>query len=163
MGRTFWLGALGGERWRLEERLHSLERKEFVRRERRSAVAGETEYSFRHALVREVAYEQIPRAQRADKHRAAAVWIESLGRIEDHSELLAYHYAAALDYARASGQDPGPLAEQGRIALREAGDRAFSLNAFARPRATTRSRSSHGRTTTQSGRSSSSSLLARTT
>ena len=131
MGRTFWLGALAGERWALEERLHSLERKEFVRRERRSAVAGETEYSFRHALVREVAYEQIPRAQRADKHRAAAVWIESLGRIEDHSELLAYHYAAALDYARASGQDPGPLAEQGRISLREAGDRAFSLNAFS--------------------------------
>jgi predicted ATPase/class 3 adenylate cyclase len=131
MGRTFWLGALAGERWALEERLHSLERKEFVRRERRSAVAGETEYSFRHALVREVAYEQIPRAQRADKHRAAAVWIESLGRIEDHSELLAHHYAAALDYARASGQDTGPLAEQGRIALREAGDRAFALNAFA--------------------------------
>ena len=42
MGRTFWLGALGGERWRLEERLHALERKEFVRRERRSTVAGET-------------------------------------------------------------------------------------------------------------------------
>ncbi len=130
VGRTFWLGALGGERWRLEERLHALERNEFVRRERRSAVAGETEYSFRHALVREVAYEQIPRAQRADKHRAAAEWIESLGRIEDHSELLAHHYAAALDYARASGQDTAPLAAQGRIALREAGDRAFSLNAF---------------------------------
>ena len=130
MGRTFWLGALGGERWRLEERLHALERNEFVRRERRSNVAGETEYSFRHALVREVAYEQIPRAQRADKHRAAAVWIESLGRIDDHSELLAHHYAAALDYTRASGQDTTSLAEQGRLALREAGDRAFSLNAL---------------------------------
>ena len=31
VGRVFWLGALGRERWTLEERLHSLERKEFVR------------------------------------------------------------------------------------------------------------------------------------
>src|SRR4029450_12649890 len=81
--------------------------------------------------VSNLACAHTPGAHRADKHRAAAVWIESLGRIEDHSELLAYHYAAALDYARASGQYPAPLAEQGRISLREAGDRAFSLNAFS--------------------------------
>jgi tetratricopeptide (TPR) repeat protein len=81
--------------------------------------------------VRDVAYEQIPRAERADKHRASAEWLESLGRIEDHAEMLAYHYASALDYARASGQDVDPLAERGRIVLREAGDRAFALNAFA--------------------------------
>jgi class 3 adenylate cyclase/tetratricopeptide (TPR) repeat protein len=131
MGRTFWLGALGGERWALEDRLHSLERKEFVRRERRSAVAGETEYSFRHALVREVTYEQIPRAQRADKHRAAAVWIESLGRIEDHAELLAHHYLRALELSRAAGQQIPGVAEQARDVFVEAGDRAFSLNSFA--------------------------------
>ena len=130
IGRSFWIGALGRERWTLEERLHSLERKGFVGRQRRSLVAGESEYAFLHALVREVAYEQIPRARRTDMHRAAAEWIESLGRPEDHAEMLAHHYAAALDNARASGQDPGPLAEQGRIALREAGDRAFALNAF---------------------------------
>ena len=33
------------------------------RRERRCSVAGEDEYAFRHALVRDVAYEQIPRAR----------------------------------------------------------------------------------------------------
>jgi predicted ATPase/class 3 adenylate cyclase len=130
IGRVFWLGALGHERWTLEERLHSLGRKEFVTRNRRSSVAGEEEYLFRHALVRDVAYEQIPRSARADKHRAAAEWIESLGRPEDHAEMVAHHYAAALDYVRAAGQDPGALAGQGRIALRDAGDRAFALNAF---------------------------------
>ena len=130
VGRTFWIGALGRERWTLEERLHSLERKGFVGRQRRSLVAGESEYAFLHALVREVAYEQIPRARRTDKHRAAAEWIESLGRPEDHAEMLAHHYAAALDYSRASGLEPGTLTEQGRVALREAGDRAFALNAF---------------------------------
>ena len=131
VGRVFWLGALGRERWTLEERLHSLTRKEFVTRNRRSAVAGEHEYVFRHALVRDVAYEQIPRAERAGKHRAAAEWIESLGRIEDHAEMLAHHYASALDYARASGQNVELLAERGRIVLGEAGDRAVALNAFA--------------------------------
>ena len=44
--------------------------------------------------------------------------------------MLAHHYAAALDYARASGQDTTSLAERGRLALRDAGDRAFALNAF---------------------------------
>ena len=94
VGRVFWLGALGGERWTLEERLHSLARREFVTRNRRSSVAGEDEYVFRHALVRDVAYEQIPRAERADKHRAAAQWTESLGRPDDHAEMVAYHYLA---------------------------------------------------------------------
>ncbi|HXF98324.1 MAG TPA: AAA family ATPase [Gaiellaceae bacterium] len=131
VGRVFWLGALGGERWTLEERLHALERKGFVSRQRRSSVAGESEYAFRHALVREVAYEQIPRAQRAGRHVAAAEWIESLGRAEDHAEMLAHHYAAALEYTRTTGQATGQLAERGRLALKEAGDRAFSLSAFA--------------------------------
>ena len=41
---------------------------------------GETQYAFRHVLVRDVAYGQIPRARRADKHRPPREWIESLGR-----------------------------------------------------------------------------------
>ena len=64
--------------------------KEFVRRARRSSVEGEPEYAFQHLLVRDVAYGQIPRAARADKHRAAALWIEELGRPEDHAEMLAH-------------------------------------------------------------------------
>src|SRR5437773_966906 len=78
IGRVFWLGgvaAIGGlDPWHTEELLHALERKEFVRRERRSSVAGDDEYAFRHLLVREVAYGQIPRGDRADKHRRAAEW-----------------------------------------------------------------------------------------
>ena len=62
-----------------------------LRRERRSSVAGETEYAFRHLLVRDVAYGQIPRPARAEKHRQAAEWIASLRRPEDHAETLAYH------------------------------------------------------------------------
>jgi tetratricopeptide (TPR) repeat protein len=131
IGRTFWLGALGRERWTLEERLHALERKEFVRRERRTSVAGEAEYVFRHALVRDVAYEQIPRAARVEKHRTAADWIESLGRPEDHAEMLAYHFTSALEYAEATGQDTSLLETPACAAFRNAGDRALALNSFA--------------------------------
>ena len=140
IGRTFWLGALGRERWTLEERLHSLARKEFVTRSRRSSVAGEDEYAFRHALVRDVAYEQIPRAARVDKHRTAAEWMESLGRPEDHAEMLAHHYASAIEYARATGQNVDLLAHRGRSALRDAGDRALAPQCVSGRRALLRAR-----------------------
>jgi predicted ATPase len=62
LGKVFWLGAIAAisdqPRWSLEERLHALERKEFIRRERRSSVASETQYAFLHLLVRDVAYAQ---------------------------------------------------------------------------------------------------------
>jgi tetratricopeptide (TPR) repeat protein len=45
--------------------------------------------------------------------------------------MLAHHYLSALDYARAAGQDTSVFTDRARIALREAGDRAWSLNAYA--------------------------------
>ena len=136
VGKVFWPGALavigGADRWALEERLHLLERKDFLRRDRRSSVGGESEYAFRHVLVRDVAYGSIPRVRRAEKHRLAAEWIESLSaeRAEDYAEMLAHHYSRALEFARLSGQESADLVERARLALRAAGDRAAALNAF---------------------------------
>jgi class 3 adenylate cyclase/tetratricopeptide (TPR) repeat protein len=137
LGKVGWLGALaavGGIQPPLaERRLHALERREFLRRERRSQVAGEREYAFRHVLIRDVAYSQLPRAARADKHRRVAQWLQELApdRAEDRAELLAHHWQSALRYAEAGGQDTTELAEQTRLAMRDAGDRALALNAFA--------------------------------
>jgi tetratricopeptide (TPR) repeat protein len=135
IGKVFWAGAvaaLGGrtEQPLLDQQVHALERKQFLRRERRTSVAEETQYAFLHVLVRDVAYGQIPRAARIDKHRRAAEWIESLGRPEDHAEMLAHHYLSALELARAERQDTSDLAPQARAALRDAGDRARALAAF---------------------------------
>jgi tetratricopeptide (TPR) repeat protein len=112
--------------------LHALERKEFVRRDRRSAVAGETQYAFLHALVRDVAYGQIPRATRVAKHRLAAEWIAALApdRSEDRAEMLAHHYREALALANAAGLDTTPLRAPACAALADASTRAFSLNAW---------------------------------
>jgi class 3 adenylate cyclase/tetratricopeptide (TPR) repeat protein len=135
VGKVFWLGAaaaVGGvdRTPALEESLHQLERREFVRRERRSSIEGDIQYSFAHTLVRDVAYSQIPRADRAEKHQRAAVWIESIGRPEDHADLRAHHYGSALEIARAGRTDTDELVRATGLALRDAGDRAAALNAF---------------------------------
>jgi DNA-binding SARP family transcriptional activator/class 3 adenylate cyclase/tetratricopeptide (TPR) repeat protein len=135
-GKVFGLDAVaragGLERRTAEFHLHALERKDFVQRVRRSSVAEEAEYAFLHVLVRDVAYGQIPRGRRADQHRLAAEWIASLGRTEDHAEMLAHHYLSAIELWRAASQPVDPaLAERALASVSEAGDRALSLNAYA--------------------------------
>jgi class 3 adenylate cyclase len=128
IGKVFWLGALSGAD---DRTLHALERKEFIRRDRRSSIAGETQYAFLHALVRDVAYGQIPRAERAEKHRRAAEWLGSLAgdRTEDHAEMLAHHYREALSLSEAAGLDTKALREPARKALADGAQRALSLGA----------------------------------
>ena len=134
IGKVFWVGALGGN-GEATTTLHTLERKGFVRRQRRTSVEGETELAFAHALVRDVSYGQIARADRAAKHRHVAEWIESLGRREDHAEMLAHHWRSALELGRAAGADVADLEKRTRLVLRDAGDRAFTLNAFGQAEA----------------------------
>ena len=131
VGKVFWTGALGSASVDSETVVHALVRKGFLRRQRRSSVAGELELAFAHALVRDVAYGQLPRAERAARHRGVAEWLVSLGRNEDHAEMLAYHWRSALELTSASGGETADLAERTRLALVDAGDRAFGLNAFS--------------------------------
>ena len=110
--------------------LHALERKEFVRRERASTVEGDREYAFRHLLVRDVAYGQIPRADRAEKHLLAARWIEQLGRREDHAEMLAHHYLQALELTEAAGGSTDAFAGRGGRGARRCRRSRVALNAY---------------------------------
>jgi class 3 adenylate cyclase/tetratricopeptide (TPR) repeat protein len=135
-GKVFWAGALAAmgdsAESAVEEGLHELARKELVRASRTSSVARQAEYAFWHLLVRDVAYGQIPRAARADRHRAAAEWIEQMAedRVADHAELLVHHYGQARELAQSAGADAqareleGPL----RSFLVIAGDRAMELD-----------------------------------
>jgi class 3 adenylate cyclase len=128
VGKVFWASSIGRDPEVATASLHSLERKGFVRRQRRSSLEGESEFAFAHALVRDVSYSQIPRVDRAQRHRAVAEWIDGLGRPEDHAEMLAYHWSSALELVRASGSDDDEVLERTRLALRAAGDRAAGLN-----------------------------------
>jgi class 3 adenylate cyclase len=129
LGKVFWPSALGSAD---EAALHALERKEFIRRDRRSSVAGEAQYAFLHLLVRDVAYGQIPRARRVEKHCAAAAWIASLSpdRSDDRAEMLAHHYRQALTLAQAAGIDAAALRAPALAALAEASERAAALSAW---------------------------------
>jgi len=135
LGKVFWTdglaASLGLDEWDVDERLHTLERKEFVRRERRSAVADAKQYVFVHALVRDGAYGQMPRAARGQAHARVAEWIGSLpsDRAEDRAEMLAHHLIAAVEYGRAAGVDVTELLPKAAQAARDAGDRAWTLGA----------------------------------
>ena len=87
--------------------------------------------------VRDVCYQQIPRAARAARHRAAAAWIERKAgeRVEDLADVLAHHYLQALELARAAGQtDETRGARSGERVryLALAGERALALDVAQR-------------------------------
>src|SRR5262249_35412251 len=113
VGKVFWaegVAAVSG----LDERavlaaLVDLAHRDLIRPARASSLEGKREFSFTHLLVRDVGYGQIPRAERAEKHRLTAEWIEAAvgERVGDHAELLAYHYCEALELAKAAGASTG--------------------------------------------------------
>ncbi len=137
IGSVFWGGAVAamGDRSPEEvaQTLHELSRKELVRPVRQSSMAGQTEYTFWHVLIRDVSYAQIPRAARADRHTAAAAWIESQvgDRAEDAADILAYHLSTALDLATATSQtaSAATLAERVRHYALLAARKAMNLHA----------------------------------
>ena len=129
IGPTVWLGAVCalGERDRSEadDLMLRLERKQLVHRARRSSIAGEVEFSFTHALIREVAYSQLPRPARAQRHERAAAWLERVATDRaDTAELIAHHYTTALELETALGNDTETLRPAALSALAAAARQA---------------------------------------
>ena len=108
VGRVFWqppvIRLLNGSGDRLSEMLDRLQDRDLVRSRVGSAISGETEFIFKHVLTRDVAYERLPRADRARAHATVAEWIETTaGGRADFDELLCYHFEEAY---RAAHDDP---------------------------------------------------------
>lgn len=82
------------------EVLRRLRVKELVVPRQPSAMAGAAEFGFRHVLIRDVAYDSLPKRERAAKHLEVARWAEETlaDRQDEMVELLAAHYLAALRY-----------------------------------------------------------------
>jgi tetratricopeptide (TPR) repeat protein len=120
VGRTFWAAAVESAVGPagLESSLAGLERKGLILVRPTTTLAGQTEYLFKHALTRDVAYATLPKARRARAHAAVAAWIAELGgdRAEEFAELIAYHFWAAI---RGDGADLAWMDDaDGREALR---------------------------------------------
>jgi len=104
VGRIFWdrlLAHLAGQSPSATvAMLRSLRVKELVVPREPSSLSEAHEYAFRHVLIRDVAYDSLPKLERARKHREVARWAEEqLGeRADELVELLAAHYWQALRY-----------------------------------------------------------------
>jgi class 3 adenylate cyclase/tetratricopeptide (TPR) repeat protein len=129
VGRVFWTAALSSMRPDLDvgAALRRLVTRELVRPVRESSMRGQEEHKFFHFLIQDVAYGQIPRAERASLHEAAGRWLEAVSgeRAVDVAELLAHHLTQAVDLG-GTGVD---LAERAFRFLMLAGDRARALDA----------------------------------
>ena len=113
-GKVFWRGGL--ERMtddgsQLSELLGALERRDLVRRERVSAIEGDEQYVFKHVLIRDVAYDLLPRARRQERHEQCARFLEeATAEIGEAGAALARHWrdagdrVRALDYLVAAGE-----------------------------------------------------------
>jgi class 3 adenylate cyclase len=103
VGRVFWPGVLGRlcPADDLVDALEVLCRRELVAERLSSTMGGELEYAFKHVLIRDVAYESLPRRERATAHTAVAAWIEeTIGEgATELAELLAFHCDAAYELA----------------------------------------------------------------
>jgi predicted ATPase len=104
VGRVFWRGALSGiaPREGLSILLGSLEERDLIRREAVSRIRGDQQFAFKHVLIREVAYQRLPRAARRDRHSAVAAFLEErTGEMGQSAEALAYHWRQAGESERA--------------------------------------------------------------
>ncbi|MGH2403307.1 MAG: ATP-binding protein, partial [bacterium] len=106
-GRNFWSGGLEALGVRQPEAvLRPLQPRGFVDPQPESSFEGETEWSFRHTLLRDVTYESVLKRERAALHNAAAVWLEqqatAAGRLDEFAGLLGEHAERAGELSAAA-------------------------------------------------------------
>ena len=133
VGKVFWRGAvaeLAPEDMRPEigPSLLGLVRKELVRPDR-SDFAGDDAFRFRHLLIRDAAYDALPKGERVLMHERFAGWLERTAgeRVNEYEEVIGYHLEQAYRYRSELGpQDQAALelARRAGTRLAAAGQRA---------------------------------------
>jgi class 3 adenylate cyclase/tetratricopeptide (TPR) repeat protein len=138
VGAVFWAGAVGhlgadeaGPPPGLHTGLETLERRDFVLHSEVSTVRGEDEYAFKHILMRDVAYGQVPKGRRAELHVRFSDWVTILpGSADEFVEIVAWHLEQACRLSREVARSPieppllqaaGALANAARRAERREG------------------------------------------
>ena len=133
-GKVFHLGALAelapeAIRDRLAPLLMSLTRRELIRPDRAEFV-GEEAFRFRHQLIRDAAYNGIPKGQRAKLHERFAAWLEGVvGGTSEYEEVLGFHLEQAYRYKTelgSIGAEDRTLAHRAASLLGTAGHRAMT-------------------------------------
>jgi predicted ATPase/class 3 adenylate cyclase len=130
-GKVFHRGAVAslfGEE--VATHLHALVRKELVRPEA-AEVPGEDAFRFRHLLIRDAAYESLPKERRAALHAMFAAWLEGAAgdRASEYDDVLGYHLERAYRFRVELGppdDEARALALRASEHLSSAGERAFA-------------------------------------
>jgi class 3 adenylate cyclase len=139
VGRAFWLGSVarlaGMDADGARAVLGRLRVKEIIIPREPPTFSGELELAFRHVLIRDVAYESLPKSTRAAKHVEAARWAEERAgeRSEEIAEILATHHLAAVGYLDELGGDAAARTERARDAYAWAGVAAERARRLAQP------------------------------
>ena len=128
-GRSFHVGVLGellGERDRPHTATHlvSLVQQQLIRSDR-SDLPGQDAFRFTHALIREAAYNGLPKQRRAEVHERVARWLERRPGAQD--ETIGFHLGEAH---RLLGE-LGPTGERERELATAAAERLESAGRAA--------------------------------
>ena len=101
IGDTFWRGALGvlHPHGGVDDALLLLEAQDLIRRQDESRLEGDVEYTFKHAVIREVAYGILSKSSRRKGHAAVATFLESTysAPSAETSKLLAHHWRLSAE------------------------------------------------------------------
>ncbi|HZE28789.1 MAG TPA: AAA family ATPase, partial [Gaiellaceae bacterium] len=133
IGAVFWVGAVtqlgatdGPSADDPTTGLTELERRDFVAHQAESTVAGDDEYAFKHILMRDVAYSQVPKGRRAELHVRFADWVTALpSSADEFVEIVAWHLEQACRLAREVTRSPiEPPIREAAAALANAATRA---------------------------------------
>ena len=130
-GKIFHRGgveALGPDEPDVPTKLMALVRKELVRPDR-TQLPGDDAFRFRHLLIRDAAYDGLPKAARAELHERFARWLQAQGAgLVELDEILGYHFEQAHRYRvelGVGGDETDELARKASKRLAAAGERAL--------------------------------------
>jgi tetratricopeptide (TPR) repeat protein len=109
----------------LDGHLAKLIRNELIRPEA-ATMPGDDAFRFRHLLIRDAAYDSLPKETRADLHERFALWIDEHVQLVEQDEIVGYHLEQAVLYRRELGREDDALAGQGARRLADAGRSAMA-------------------------------------
>jgi tetratricopeptide (TPR) repeat protein len=128
-GEVFHRGAVtqmvNGSSDGIDSELVGLVRKELIRPER-TIVPGEDAYRFRHLLIRDAAYEALPKETRADLHLRFADWLQARADLVELDEIVGYHLEQASRNRRELGFPDQAVEERAAERLAAAGSKALA-------------------------------------
>ena len=108
--------------------LVGLVRKELIRPDRSGLAQGDA-FRFRHMLIRDAAYERLPKSERAELHELFAGWLElaSGDRRSEVEEMVGHHLEQAFRYR----EELAPVDERARELARRAAHRLIAAGGRA--------------------------------